>query len=129
VPNLADRVAREAYSRECSSCGFWPGSGAIEEPAFYAYAYPEPAGYREYPVRPAEAFYSDEMREHILPYEAVRRAHDPERMILDFCQSTYEAGAERGHWDRGELEHDHPAPAGATAQPAPTFPRHDDAAR
>jgi len=125
IPNLADRVAREAYSRECSSCGFWPGSGAVQEPAFYAYAYPEPAGYREYPVRPEAAYYSDEMREHILPYEAVRRARDPDRMLRDFCRSTYEAGAELGGWNRAELEHDYPAPGRAAPQPAPTFPRHD----
>ncbi|HEX6629984.1 MAG TPA: DUF5996 family protein [Gemmatimonadaceae bacterium] len=126
VPNLADRVTREAYSRECSSCGFWPGSGAVQEPAFYAYAYPEPAGYREYPIRPAAAYYSDEMREHILPYEAVRRARDPDRMLLDFCRSTYEAAAEQGGWDRAELEHDYPVAAPAFQPPAPTFPQHDD---
>jgi hypothetical protein len=128
IPNLGDWVAREAYSRECSSCGFWPGSGAVAEPAFYAYAYPEPAGYAAYPIRPAEAYYSQEMREYILPYEAVRRARDPDRMLRDFFQSTYEACAELGGWDRGALEHDYPAPGGASTEaPAPAFPRHDDA--
>jgi hypothetical protein len=124
IPNLADRVAREAYSRECSSCGFWPGSGAVKEPAFYAYAYPEPAGYRESPVRPAEAYYSEEMREHILPYEAVRNARDPHRMLQDFFQSTYEAGANSGGWNRAELEQDYPDPGRLIVQPAPAFPRH-----
>lgn len=130
IPNLADWVTREAYSRECSSCGFWPGSGAVQEPAFYAYTYPEPTGYREHPVRPEEAFYSEELREHILRYEAVRRASDRNRMLHDFFQSTYAAGAELGGWDRDELEHDYPAPGGAApAEPAPAFPRHEDVSR
>jgi hypothetical protein len=107
VPNLADRVTREAYSRECSSCGFWPGGGAVPEPAFYAYAYPEPAGFRDSPIRPAEAYYHEGMREYILPYEAVRRASRPDRMLQEFFQSTYEAAAERGGWNRSELEHDY----------------------
>jgi hypothetical protein len=107
VPNLADRVTREAYSRECSSCGFWPGGGAVPEPAFYAYAYPEPAGFRDFPIRPAEAYYHEVMREYILPYEAVRRASRPDRMLQEFFQSTYEAAAERGGWNRSELEHDY----------------------
>jgi hypothetical protein len=106
IPNLGDWVAREAYSRECSSCGFWPGSGPVQEPAFYAYAYPEPAGYREHAIRPEEAYYSEEMREHVLPYEAVRRARDPDRMVLDFFQSTYLAAAELGGWSRTDLEPD-----------------------
>lgn len=112
IPNLADRVAREAYSRECSSCGFWPGSGAIQEPAFYSYAYPEPAGYPDYPIRPAEGYYSQEMREYILPYAAVRSAEDPDRMLQDFFQSTYQAGADLADWDRSTLERDphHPSP-------------------
>lgn len=125
IPNLADRVAREAYSRECSSCGFWPGSGAVPEPAFYAYSYPEPDRYRKHPIRPAEAYYSEEMREHILPYEAVRRSREPERMLRDFFQGTYEAGAELGRWNRADLERDDPYPGRAAAEPAPAFPRHD----
>lgn len=127
IPNLGDWVAREAYSRECSSCGFWPGGGAVPEAAFYAYTYPEPDGYREYPIRPAEAFYSEEMREYLLPYEAVRRAPDPEGLLRAFLQSTYEAGAELGRWDRPLLEQDYPAPGRVSAEPAPGFPRHDDA--
>lgn len=127
IPNLGDWVTREAYSRECSSCGFWPGGGALPEPAFYAYAYPEPEGYRDHRVHPPEAFYSAEMREHILPYEAVRRAPDPDRMLLDFFRSTYAAAAELGGWDRAQLEHDYPIAGGvAGAEPAPTFPRHED---
>jgi hypothetical protein len=77
-------------------------------------------------VRPTEAYYSDEMREHILPYEAVRRARDPDRVLRDFCRATYEAGAELGGWDRRELEHDYPAPGRPGSHPAPAFPRHDD---
>jgi hypothetical protein len=126
APNLGDWVMREAYSRECSSCGFWPGSGAVQEPAFYAYSYPEPAGYRERPIRPDAAYYSDAMREHILPYESVRRAPDPDRMLAEFFRSTYEAGADLAHWDRAELEHDVPAPGHAAVQPAPSFPKHDE---
>lgn len=105
-PNLADRVAREAYSRECSSAGFWPGNGApaIDAPAFYAYAYPEPPGYPDHPVRPGEAFYSPDMREFVLPYEAVRTAADPAATLRAFLDSTYEAAAERGGWDRPALE-------------------------
>jgi hypothetical protein len=105
IPNLADRIAREAYSHEVSSVGFWPGSGALPEPAFYSYAYPEPAGFREFPVRPEEAYYSPELREFVLPYEAVRRAEDPDRALLDFCRSTYEAAAELGGWERDGLEY------------------------
>ena len=127
IPNLADWVTREAYSRECSSCGFWPGSGPMPEPAFYAYAYPEPEGYRDHHVRPREAFYSEEMREHILPYEVVRKAADPDRMLLDFFRSTYEAAAERGGWNRSDLEQDYPMERrGVGGEPAPAFPRHQD---
>ncbi|HET8655151.1 MAG TPA: DUF5996 family protein [Longimicrobiaceae bacterium] len=128
VPNLADRVTREAYSRECSSCGFWPGSGAVQEPAFYSYAYPEPEGYRDHPILPGQARYDDEMREFILPYEAVRQASDPDRMLLDFFQSTYEAAAVAGEWNRGELEQDYPAPGRPVPpEPAPTFPVPEEA--
>jgi hypothetical protein len=104
VPALADFVVREAYSHEVSSCGFWPGGGAVPEPAFYAYAYPEPAGFKEAPISPKEAFYSSEMSEFILPYEAVRQADQPEEMLLAFLQSTYETAANLGKWDRASLE-------------------------
>lgn len=103
VPNMADWVTREAYSHEVSSCGFWPGSEAME-PVFYAYAYPEPEGFRDYSVQPKEAFYSSQMREFILPYEAVRQSDDPDAVILAFLQSTYEAAANLGKWDRAVLE-------------------------
>lgn len=104
VPNLADWVTREAYSHEVSSCGFWPGGGAMPEPAFYAYAYPEPPGYREATVQPTEAFYHPELGEFVLPYEAVRQASDPDALLLAFCESTYAAAATLGAWDRAALE-------------------------
>lgn len=113
VPNMADWITRRAYSHECSSCGFWPGGGALPEPAFYAYAYPEPNGFKEYPIRPEQAFYSEEMQEFILRYEDVRTSDRPERMLLDFLQDTYEAAAERGGWDRDALEEDPPVPSAA----------------
>ncbi|MGO9719878.1 MAG: DUF5996 family protein [Methylocella sp.] len=104
VPNLSDEVVREAYSHEVSSAGFWPGGGAIEYPAFYSYAYPEPEGFRLTAVRPKAAFYSEELREFILPYDAVRTAESPDEMLLEFLQSTYEAAASAGNWDRAALE-------------------------
>ncbi|HEY9813701.1 MAG TPA: DUF5996 family protein, partial [Candidatus Sericytochromatia bacterium] len=103
IPNMADRVTIEAYSHVCSSCGFWPGSGEVE-PLFYSYAYPAPEGFKDYPIQPPEAFYSDKMQEFILPYEAVRQASNPEPLLLTFFQSTYEAGANLGSWKRTELE-------------------------
>jgi len=104
VPNMADWVTREAYSHEVSSCGFWPGGGAVVEPVFYAYAYPTPEGFPDYPIQPKEAFYSSQMQEFILPYEAVRQADAPDEMLLSFLQSTYEAAANLGNWDRAALE-------------------------
>ena len=106
IPNLPDRVTREAYSHEVSSCGFWAGSvgGPVDYPAFYAYAYPAPEGFGEAPVRPAGAFYSGTLGEFILPYDAVRNADDPDRLILEFLQSTYEAAANLARWDRPALE-------------------------
>jgi hypothetical protein len=105
-PHLADRVTREAYSHECISAGWWPGivGGPVAEPAFYAYAYPEPVGCPEAAIRPAEAHYHLDLREWVLPYEAVRKAKDPDAMVLDFLQSTYEAAATLGGWDRRSLE-------------------------
>jgi len=94
----------EGYSRELSSCGFWPGGGA--EGAFYAYAYPAPEGFAGYPVEPAAAFYSDEYKQFLLPYEAVRTADDPDHVLGRFLQTTYEAAAELGGWDRAALEDD-----------------------
>jgi hypothetical protein len=106
VPNLADHVTRESYSHECISAGWWPGTigGAIAEPAYYAYAYPEPAGCAVAPVRPAAGRYDIGMREWILPYEAVRTAADPDAELYAFLQSTYEAAADLGGWDRAALE-------------------------
>jgi hypothetical protein len=104
APNCPNYVMEEAYSRECSSCGFWPGGGAIAEPAFYAYAYPEPAGFAEHPVEPSGARYDSGIREFILPYEAVRSATAPDEVLLEFLQSTYEAAAELGGWDRDALD-------------------------
>ena len=104
IPNLPDRVTREAYSHECISAGWWPGGGALGEPAFYAYAYPEPAGLPEAAVRPAQAYYHRDLREFILPYDAVRQAGDPDATLLDFLQSTYEAAAGLARWDRAALE-------------------------
>jgi hypothetical protein len=106
VPNLPDAVAQEAYSHEVSSAGFWPGSAGVEYPAFYAYAYPEPPGFSTVPIRPKEAFYSEGLREYILPYEVVRSAPDPDRLLMDFLMSTYEAAAVTGKWDRATLECD-----------------------
>jgi hypothetical protein len=104
VPHLPDNVAREAYSHEVSSAGFWPGGGGIDYPAFYSYAYPAPEGFRSRPVRPEAAFFSAALGEFILPYDAVRTAADPEATLLEFLQSTYEAAADSANWDRAALE-------------------------
>jgi hypothetical protein len=104
VPYLSDEVACEAYSHEVSSAGFWPGSGAIDYPAFYSYAYPEPAGFRTAPVRPDTAFFSEALGEFVLPYDAVRTAAQPDQALLEFLQSTYEATANCAKWDRDALE-------------------------
>jgi hypothetical protein len=104
VPQLPDSVACEAYSHEVSSAGFWPGSGAIDYPAFYSYAYPEPTGLRATKVRPDAAFFSEVLGEFILPYDAVRDAPDGDALLLDFLQSTYEAAAISAKWDRDALE-------------------------
>lgn len=104
VPNLPDPIVREAYSQEVSSAGFWPGGGAVEYPAFYSYAYPEPAGFRDAAVRPQAAFYHQTLREFLLPYEAVRTSPTPDETLLEFLESTYEAAADTGKWDRATLE-------------------------
>lgn len=101
-PN-ADAITREGYSHEVISAGFWPGSGAIA-PSFYAYAAPEPAGFKTAKVQPAEAFYSQELSEFLLKYDDVRNAASPRQTLLDFLQSTYEAGATLASWNRAELE-------------------------
>ena len=101
----ADFITKEAYSREVISHGFWPGDGeVIKDAAFYAYAAPEPEGFRDQRVIPSRAFYSGEKNEFFLMYDDVRLAHSPEQALMEFCQSTYEAGANLGHWDRANLE-------------------------
>lgn len=104
IPNLPDRITREAYSHEVSSCGFWSGTPPVDYPAFYAYAYPQPAGFAEAAVRPAAAFFSKDFGEFVLPYAAVREAADPDATLLEFLQSTYDAAADLGQWDRAALE-------------------------
>ncbi len=104
VPHLADAVVREAYSHEVSSAGFWPGGGGIDYPAFYSYAYPAADGFATAKVTPAQAFFSRELGEFVLPYDAVRTAADPERALLDFLSSTYDAAADTAKWDRANLE-------------------------
>lgn len=105
VPNCADWVMAEAYSKELSSAGFWPGTG-LGEAAFYSYAYPEPDGYTDRHIQPEAAYYLDEMGEFVLPYEAVRTADDSDAVLLAFLQSTYEAAADLAEWDRDALEGD-----------------------
>lgn len=101
----ADAITKEAYSHEVISVGFWPGDGeVIKDAAFYAYAAPEPKGFSNSPVQPAKAFYSKEKGEYFLMYEDVRQSENPEKDLLDFCESTYEAGAIAGKWDRQNLE-------------------------
>ena len=104
IPNLPDWVAREAYSHEVSSCGFWPGGDPVPYPAFYSYAYPEPEGFAAAPIRPDGAFYSTDLREFILPYDVVRQAASPDDTLLEFLQTTYEAAASLADWDRSALE-------------------------
>ena len=103
APNCADWVMVEANSYELSSAGFWPGAG-LGEAAFYAYAYPEPEGFSEYNVLPEVAYYSKELGKFILPYAAVRTADEPDKVLLDFLQSSYDAAADLAKWDRNKLE-------------------------
>ena len=100
----ADKMTREAYSHEVSSVGFWPGGGDINGPAFYSYAAPQPPGFAECPVRPAKAIYQAQMGEFLLMYDDVRSAESPRDTLLEFCQSTYDAAADLGKWDRHALE-------------------------
>ncbi len=108
APNVAAWVMREAYSHEVSSCGFWPGNGGFGRAAFYAYAYPEPDGFADGPVRPEAAYYDKDLGQFILPYDDVRTAVDPDAALLDFLQTTYEACAGRAGWDRAALERGRP---------------------
>ena len=113
VPHMPDAVAREAYCREVSSAGFWPNPGADDGPAFYSYAYPAPPGYGERRVQPAAARFDAALGEFLLPYAAVRGSGDPDGALLAFLQSTYEAAADLGGWDRADLERE----AGSLGRP------------
>jgi hypothetical protein len=104
VPNLPDPITREAYSHEVSSAGFWPGGGGVDEACFYSYAYPAPDGFSEAEVAPAEATFDETLGEFVLPYEAVRTAAQPERVLTAFLQSTYDAAANLAGWDRDALD-------------------------
>ena len=104
VPNMPDWVAREAYSHEVSSCGFWPGVESMPQAVFYSYAYPEPGGFKTAPVRPAASHYNADLGEFLLAYDDVRRAESPDGTLLEFLQSSYEAAADLGAWDRAALE-------------------------
>jgi hypothetical protein len=104
IPNLPDRITREAYSHEVSSCGFWPGTPPIDYPAFYSYAYPQPEGFAAARVEPDGAFYSADFGEFILPYDRVRSSSNPDETLMTFLQSTYVAAADLGKWDRQALE-------------------------
>ena len=112
VPGLPDPVTREAYSHEVSSAGFWPGNDAFPRAAFYSYAYPEPASFRDQAVTPG-AHFDRELGEFILPYDAVRNSAEPDALLLDFLSTTYAAAAETGGWDRAALE----SPIGVPGQP------------
>jgi hypothetical protein len=103
VPGLPDAVVREAYSHEVSSAGFWPGAEAFPRAAFYSYAYPEPAGFRDRPVAPG-SYFDTTLGEFILPYDTVAQAGQPDALLLDFLSTTYVAAAETGGWDRAALE-------------------------
>jgi hypothetical protein len=104
APNLANWAMREAYSHEVSSCGFWPGNGGYGRAAFYSYAYPEPASFSAAPLRTPGAFYDQQLKEFVLPYDEVRQAADPDRTLLGFVQETYAAAADGAGWDRAALE-------------------------
>ena len=104
VPHLPDAVAREAYSHEVSSAGFWPGGPGVPEPSFYSYAYPAPEGFSSAAVSPPAARFDPALGEFLLPYEAVRTAPDPDAVLLAFLESTYAAAADLAHWDRAGLE-------------------------
>ena len=108
---LPDPITREAYSREVSSAGWWPGGGPIDYAAFYSYAYPAPEGFAESGVQPAEAFFDNSLGEFLLPYDAVRTAADPDATLLSFLQTTYEAAADKAGWDRANLEREPVRPA------------------
>jgi hypothetical protein len=103
VPSMPDFITHEAYSHEVSSCGFWPGGSGVE-PFFYSYAYPEPEGFKDYQIQPEAAYYHKDIQEFVLPLEALRLSDTPDETLLSFLQSTYEAAAVLGKWDREALE-------------------------
>jgi len=117
IPALSDEITREAYSHEVSSAGFWPGGGGVEFPAFYSYAYAAPAGFSDAHIEPAEAYFDKRLGEFVLPYDIVRRSRRPEAVLMAFLQSTYNAAADLGGWDRAALE----CPTGAPRKPRPLF--------
>lgn len=108
IPNFADDVAREAYSHEVTSVGFWPGNRLSPDPIFYSYAYPSPEGFRDAEIDPATAFWLDELGEFVLPYSEVQTAADPDSVLLSFFESTHSAAADLAQWDRTHLETHHP---------------------
>jgi hypothetical protein len=109
VPHLPDEITREAYSQEVSSLGFWPGNSVAPTPIFYSYAYPEPPGFAEAKIQSDAAFYQPKLHEFILPYDAVRTAEKPDRVLLEFAQTAYDAASRLGKWDRDALEEKKPA--------------------
>ena len=115
VPGLPDNVTREAYSHEVSSAGFWPGGGGTDFAAFYSYAYPTPNGFADREVMPAAAYFDRKLGEYLLPYDVVRKSSDPEATLMAFLESTYQAAADVGSWDRSTLE----CPIGSPVQPRP----------
>ena len=104
VPSLPDVITREAYSHEVTSCGFWPGNREDPDPIFYAYAYPTPEGFSESSVKPAGAFWLEDLGEFALPYEVVRTSDSPDATLHTFFESTHAAAANLAHWDREHLE-------------------------
>jgi hypothetical protein len=128
MPGLPDAVARECYSHEVSSAGFWPGSEVLPQAVFYSYAYPEPPGYRQHSVT-AGAYFDDGFGEFFLPYEAVRSAREPDKLLLDFLSTTYAAAADTGRWDRAALECPPGIPARPRQVPEPTDPTTIETAR
>jgi hypothetical protein len=118
VPGLATQVMREAYSHEVSSAGFWPGGNGVDHPCFYSYAYPAPNGFKNFPVQPAQAIFSETLGEFLLPYDAVRTSTNPAATLLAFLQTTYEAAATSANWERDALE----GPPGAPGVPRPLEP-------
>src|SRR3954463_12295615 len=108
VPHLPDAITREAYSQEVSSVGFWPGNEMAPPPIFYSYAYPEPPGFSDWKIKPEAASYNSQMREFILPYDAVRTSASPDATLQEFAQSAYDAASTLGKWDRAALEEKKP---------------------